>query len=149
MRAVLIALLVVLGVDLVVVLAIAVLIIGRKRWLMKQPGEFTGVISVSSGEVDGLGPKWKRGCGRWVRDVLVWSRAPFLFRNVLIPVDSVAGERQAGDGEVKQLGDRIVVGLVAGSAGIEVAVDPRDHDRVISGPVGAVDVDSGGNASHA
>ena len=150
MRAVLIALLVVLGVDLVVVLAIAVLVIGRKRWLMKQPGEFTGVIRVSSGEIDGLGPKWKRGSGRWVRDVLVWSRAPLLLRNVLIPVDSVADERQAGDGEVKRLGDRpIVIGFVAGRAAIEVAVDAGDHDRTISGPVGAVDVDSGGKTSHA
>ena len=146
----LIALLVVLGVDLVVVLAIAVLVFGHKRWLKKQPGEFTGAIRVSSGEIDGLGPKWKRGSGRWVRDVLVWSRGPFLFRNVLIPVDSVAGERPAGDGEVKRLDDRpIVVGFVAGSAAIEVAADAGDHDRVVSGPVGAVDVDSGGKASHA
>ena len=38
----LIALLVVLGVDLVVVLALALLLVGHNRWLKKQPGAFAG-----------------------------------------------------------------------------------------------------------
>jgi hypothetical protein len=46
-----------------------------RRWLKRQPGEFAGAIRVSGGDVDGLSPKWKRGSGRWVRDVLAWSKA--------------------------------------------------------------------------
>jgi hypothetical protein len=53
--------------------------------------EFAGAIRVPGGAVGGLSPKWKRGSGRWVRDVLVWSKAPFMFRNELIPVDRLCG----------------------------------------------------------
>jgi hypothetical protein len=45
----LIALLVALGVDLIVVVGFAALVLGRKRWLKRQPGEFPGAIRVSSG----------------------------------------------------------------------------------------------------
>jgi hypothetical protein len=38
----LIALLIALGVDLAVVLAVAVFVLGRRRWLERQPGEFAG-----------------------------------------------------------------------------------------------------------
>ncbi len=105
----LIGLVVLLGVDLVVVIAVAAVVIGRRRWLKRQPGVFGGAIRVSSGDVEGLGPKWKRGSGRWVRDVVVWCEAPFMFRNDLVPVDRLAGERQAHAGEVKRLGDKPVV----------------------------------------
>ena len=54
-------LLVVLGVNLIVVVAFLVFVLGRRRWLKKQPGEFAGAIHVTSGEIDGLKPKWKRG----------------------------------------------------------------------------------------
>jgi uncharacterized protein DUF2550 len=130
---VLIALLVVLGVDLMVVIAIAVLVISRKRWLKRQAGVFTGAVRVSSGDVEGLGPKWKRGSGRWVTDVLVWSKAPLLLRSVLIPVDGIAGQRQANAGEVKRLGDDALVAefKVAGAA-IELAARAEDSDRVLS-----------------
>jgi hypothetical protein len=60
----LIALLAVLGVNLIVLVAFAALVVSRRRWLKRQPGEFTGAIRVSSGDIDGLGPKWKRGSGR-------------------------------------------------------------------------------------
>jgi len=53
----LIALLVVLGVDLIVVVAIAALVFERRRWLKRQPDEFVGAIRVSGGQVDGLSPK--------------------------------------------------------------------------------------------
>jgi Protein of unknown function (DUF2550) len=120
----LIALLIALGVDLVVVVAVAVFVLGRRRWLRRQPGEFAGAIRVSGGEVDGLGPKWKRGSGRWVRDVLVWSKAPFMFRNDLVPVDRMAGEH-ANAGGVKRLGDKpVVIEFEAGDARIEVAARP-------------------------
>jgi hypothetical protein len=35
---------------------------------------------------------WRRGYGRWVRDVLVWTKAPLMFRNELVAVDGLAGE---------------------------------------------------------
>ena len=54
----LIALLIALGVDLAVVV-VAVFMIGRRRWLKRQPGEFAGAIRVSDGVIEGLGPKWK------------------------------------------------------------------------------------------
>jgi Protein of unknown function (DUF2550) len=91
----LIALLVALGVDLIVVVAFAILVLGRRRWLKHQPGEFAGAVRVSGGAVDGLGSKWKGGSGRWVRDVLVWSKGPFMFRNELVPVDRLLSERPA------------------------------------------------------
>jgi hypothetical protein len=83
----LIALLAVLGVDLIVLVAFAAIVITRKRWVKRRPGAFRGVIRVASGEIDGHSPKWRRGYGHWVRDVLVWTKAPFLFRNELIPTD--------------------------------------------------------------
>jgi hypothetical protein len=131
---VLIALLVVLGVDLVIVIAVAALVIGRKRWLKRQPGEFMGAIRVSSGEVSGLGSKWKRGSGRWVRDVLVWSKAPLLLRVELVPIDAVVGERQAGTGEVKRLGDDpLVAEFKVADAAIELAAKAEDNERVLGG----------------
>jgi hypothetical protein len=131
----LIALLVVLGVDLIVVVAFAALVLGRRRWLKKQPGEFAGAIRVSSGDLDGLSPKWKRGSGRWVRNVLVWSKAPLMFRNELVPVDRLSGEHQARAGEVKRLGDSpIVVEFTADGAKIEVAAK-AEHRELVTGPL--------------
>ncbi|MGH9214544.1 MAG: hypothetical protein ACRD2C_28340 [Acidimicrobiales bacterium] len=127
----LIALLAVLGVDLIVVIAFAGLVVGRRRWLKRQPGEFAGAVRVSSGAVHGLSPKWRRGSGRWVRDVFVWSKGPFMYRTVLIPVDGLAGERQAQAGEVKRLGDTPVVDrFTSGDATIDVAAKAEDRTLV-------------------
>ena len=127
----LIALLAVLGVDLIVILAVAVLTLGRKRWVKRQPGSFAGAIRVTSGEIDGLGPKWKRGFGHWVRDVLVWNKAPLLFTNELVAVDRIAEERQANEGEVKRLGDKpIIIAFVANGAEIEIAAKPEQQALV-------------------
>ena len=131
----LIALLVALGVDLIVVVGFAALVLGRKRWLKRQPGEFAGAIRVSSGDIDGLSPKWKRGSGRWVRDVLVWNKAPLMFRSELVAVDRLSGERQAHDGEVKRLGDNpVVVEFTADGAMIEVAAK-TEHRALVTGPL--------------
>lgn len=129
----LIALLIVLGVDLVVVVAFATLVFGRRRWVRRQPGAFAGTIRVTSGEIDGLGPKWKRGSGHWLRDVLVWNKAPLLLTKELVAVDRISGERQAKDGEVKRLGEKpIIIEFVADGAGIEVAVTP-EHRTLAGG----------------
>jgi len=130
----LIALLVVLGVDLIVVGAFAAFVISRRRWLKRQPGTFVGAVRVSNGDIDGLRPEWTRGSGRWVRGVLVWTKAPFLLRNVLTPIDSFAGERRPLDGEVKRLGDEpIIVQLVAGDATIEIAARTEQRN-LATGP---------------
>jgi hypothetical protein len=131
----LIALLLALGVDLIVVVAFAAFVVGRRLWLKRQPGEFAGAIRVSSGDVDGLSPKWKRGSGRWVRDVLVWSKAPLMFRNEVIPVDRLPGEPQADADGVKRLGDKpVVIEFASGGAKIKVAAR-AEHRALVTGPV--------------
>src|SRR3954464_11764357 len=132
----LIALLAVLGVDLAVIVVLLAFVLSRKRWVMRQPGSFRGVIRVGSGEVDGLGSKWGRGYGRWVRDVLVWTKAPFLFRNEIVAADGLEQQRPAGPDEVKRLGDQpIVMRLRSGSATVEVAAH-SDESELLLGPYG-------------
>jgi hypothetical protein len=89
--------------------------------------------------VEGLSPKWKRGSGRWVRDVLVWSKAPFMFRNELVPVDRLAGEHPAHADGVKRFGDNpVVTEFASGGATIEVAARAGCR-ALVTGPM-AVDV---------
>ena len=131
----LIALLVVLGVDLIVVVAFAAFVFGRRRWLKRHLGEFAGAIRVSGGDVDGLSPKWKHGSGRWVRDVLVWTKAPLMVRSELIPVDRLCGEHPAHADGLKRLGDKpVVIEFAAGSAKIEVA-GRAEHHALVTGPM--------------
>ena len=133
----LIALLIVLGVDLVVVVAFAAFVFGRRRWLKRQPGEFAGAIRVSGGDVDGLSRKWKRGSGRWVRDVLVWTRAPLMVRNELVPVDRLCGEHPAHADGLKRLGGKpVVIEFASGGATIEVAAR-AEHRDLVTGPMTA------------
>ena len=47
----LIALLVVLGIDLVVIAAIVTVVSGRRRWLNQQPGAFHSAIRVTNGDL--------------------------------------------------------------------------------------------------
>jgi hypothetical protein len=130
----LIALLAVLGVDLIVVVALLAFVISRKRWIKRRPGVFHGAIRVADGELDGLGAKWKRGYGRWVREVLVWTKAPFLFRNELVPGDGLAGERPAGPDEVKRLGGApVIIELITGPAIVEIAASGEQRD-LLRGP---------------
>ncbi len=130
----LIALLVVLGVDLIVVVIVAAIVIGRRRWLKRQPGEFAGTIRVTSGDLHGLSPKWKRGSGRWVRDVLVWNHGTFMFRTELVPVDQCSGEHRARTSELKRLGDAPVVAeLACANAMIEIAAHAEDRVK-LAGP---------------
>jgi hypothetical protein len=130
----LIALLAVLGVDLVVVAGLLVFVLLRKRWVMRQSGAFRGAIRVTGGAIDGLHPKWRRGYGRWVRDVLVWTKAPFLFRNELVAADGVDEPHPAGLDEVKRLGDQpVVVRIRTGVATAEVAARAENSD-LLRGP---------------
>ena len=93
---------------------------------------------MSGSVVEGLSPKWKRGSGRWVRDVLVWSKAPLMFRNELIPVDRLCGEQPVHPGG-KRLGDKpVVIEFASGAARIEVAAK-AGHRDLVTGPL-SVDV---------
>jgi hypothetical protein len=128
----LIALLALLGVNLIVVVGLAASVFTRKRWVKRQPGAFRGAIRVSGGEVDGLKPKWRRGYGRWVRDVLVWTKAPVLFRNELVPVDGLDEQRPARPDEVKRLGEHpTVIRVRTGRATVEVAAHGEDAELLL------------------
>jgi hypothetical protein len=129
----LIALLAVLGVNLIVIVAIAALGIGRRRWVKRQDGAFRGAIRVDSGQLDGLGAKWSHGYGRWVRDVLVWTKGPLLLRNRIMAADVVDVEPARSPEHLKRLGDDPVVAkLRVGGATAEVAT--RDADRELLQP---------------
>ncbi len=53
----LIALLAVLGVDLIVIAVLLAAVLWRRRWVMRRPGAFRGAIRVADGEIEGLAPK--------------------------------------------------------------------------------------------
>jgi hypothetical protein len=128
----LIALLAVLGVDWIVIVIVVGSVLGRKRWVSHQPDAFKAAIRVTRGDVAGLSPKWRRGYGRWVRDVLVWTKGPLLFRNELVAADALAGEdRPAEPGEVRRLGEKptIVPVAIDGDARIEIAVAAESLDK--------------------
>jgi hypothetical protein len=128
----LIALLAVLGVNLIVIVMVAAVMFSRRRWVSRQPGAFRGAIRVADGELHGFGSKWSRGYGRWVRDVLVWTRAPLLFRNELVVVDGMEKERAAAAGEVKRLGDDpIIAAFSAGATRIEIATSAERRDELV------------------
>ena len=115
----LIALLALLGVDLIVIVVLIVGVQSRKRWITRQPGAFRGAVRVVDGDVPGLDVKWTRGCGHWVKEILVWTKAPFLFRNGLVVAESlIAGAHSAKPGEVKRLGKHPIV-LTVGVEGVE------------------------------
>jgi hypothetical protein len=127
----LIALLVLLGVNLIVVVALLAVVLTRRHWISRQPGAFKGAIRVSAGQVEGLGPKWRKGYGRWVRDILVWTKGPLLFRNELVLTD--AGVARAGEpGEVKRLGKApIVAELAIDDVGVFVAAHAEDRELAL------------------
>src|SRR3954468_16183234 len=128
----LIALLAILGVDLAVVAALLVFVLARKRWVKRQAGSFRGAIRLSSGQIDGLPSKWRRGYGRWVRDVMVWTKAPFFFRNELVAADGLEQQRPAGPDEVKRLGDQpVVVQLRTDSATVEIAAHDEEIEQLL------------------
>jgi hypothetical protein len=136
---VLIALLAVLGVDLWVIVVLLAVVLTRKRWVSHQPGAFKGAIRIIDGDVPGLKAKWKRGYGRWVREILVWTKTPFLFRNELVAANALAGDpRAAESGEVRRLGKHpAIIPLEADSgARIEVATSEDGRERA-AGPFAA------------
>jgi hypothetical protein len=72
-------------------------------------------------------------------DVLVWTKAPALFRNELVAVDGLADAvRVAEPGEAKRLGsDPVIVPLAAdGGRRVEIAA-PADSRQRALGPFAA------------
>ena len=123
---------------LIALLVLLAGVLSRKRWITRQPGAFRGAVRVVDGEVPGLGVKWKRGYGRWVRDILVWTKAPFLFRNELVLADSlIAGARPAKPGEVKRLGKHPTVLAVAVEGGGRIDLASADGPDRALGPFAA------------
>jgi hypothetical protein len=128
----LIALLAVLGVDLIVIVVIAALVISRRRWVTRQDGAFRGAIRVTSGEVDGLGEKWRRGYGHWVRDVLVWTHGPLLLSNRIMAADVVDAKHVESLDQVQRLGDDPVAAtLRIGFATAAVATRRADRQLLL------------------
>jgi hypothetical protein len=129
-----IALLAVLGVDLVVIVILLASVLSRKLWVSHQPGAFKGAVRIADGEVAGFKTKWKRGYGRWVGNVLVWTKKPFLFRNELVVAEPLAAEtRTAEPGEVKRVGKHPVVVAIAvdGGGRMEIATSESEMDRAL------------------
>jgi hypothetical protein len=123
---VLIALLAVLGVDVIVIVVFLGGVLGRRRWLSRQAGAFSGIAHVVDGEIHELDTRPRRGYGRWVRDVLVWTSTPLCLRNALAPIDWVEGTRDA-EGKVRRLGDNPrVVTFAAGGSRTEVTAGVED-----------------------
>lgn len=136
----LIALLAVLGVDLMVIVVLLAAVLSRRRWVMRQPGAFRGAIRIADGQIEGLRIEWKAGYGRWVRDVLVWTKAPFFFRNAILATDGAGETRSARPDEVKRLGDHpVVVRVRMGPAAVELAAREDAGDR-LRGPYSAASV---------
>jgi hypothetical protein len=132
----------VLGVDWIVIVVLLAVLLTRRLWVRRQPGAFRGAIRIVDGELPGLHRRWKRGSGRWLHDVLVWSKAPSLFRNELVAVADMAGEVRTGKpGEVKRLGRGPVIVPVMADSGacIEVAAPADSRERALGpfadGPV--------------
>jgi hypothetical protein len=83
-----------------------------------------------------LGTRWRRGYGGWVREIVIWAKAPFLFRNQLVVADAAAGAaRAAKPGEVMWVGKHAAMVVLAAGVGarIEVAV-PADGRERAAGP---------------
>jgi hypothetical protein len=130
-----IALLAILGVDLIVIAVLLAGVLGRRRWVRRQPEAFKGAIRVTSGRIHWLPARWHRGYGRWVRDILVWTPAPFLLRNTLIPVDRVTGPvRPAEPGEVKRIGAApAIAAFTSDHSTIEIATAAKNR-QLLPGP---------------
>ena len=129
----LIALLLVLGVDLVVIVAFVASVLRASDGSASRPGFPRRDARRARARSTVSEPTWSRGYGRWVRDVLVWSKAPFLFRT------RAAGRRRADGGahrpsvvRCRRLGDRpAVVRVVSGENTIELAVEGDQIDLLL------------------
>jgi len=121
-------------VDLAAVVALTAVYMRRRQCVTGRRGAFKGKLRVVDGEVPGLSTRWKTGYCHWVRDVLVWDTAPFLWRTKVIPVDGtdVSGIHGA-NGSISRLGRRpIVTPLISEHhSRLELATSEEDQDLVL------------------
>ena len=91
-------------------------VLGRRRWVSHHDGAFGGIAHVTGGELLEFGTGHRRGYGRWVRDVLVWTPGPLCLRNLIVGVDRVESTRQA-TGKVRRLGEnpQVITVIAAGT----------------------------------
>jgi hypothetical protein len=130
-----VALLAVIGVDLIVIVVLLGGLIARRRWLKGQAGAFVGTIRLGSGEIDGVGASWKRGYGRWVRDVFVFTKAPLFVRNVLVPTDEPYDERGSDlEDKPKRLGDHPVIATINSAGAVLEIAAAAEHSALLRGP---------------
>ena len=129
-----IALAAVAGFDLVVIGVLVAVVLVHRRWMVDRPGVFRGAVrQVSGARIGGIGRRWRHGYGRWMRDVLVWSRGPLHLRTVLVMADS-AYARDAEPGEVRRLGSvPVVISYWSDGSVVEIAVHYEDR-RLSAGP---------------
>ncbi|MFF7641943.1 hypothetical protein [Streptomyces canus] len=130
----LVALLAVLGVNLLVVAALLAALLGRRRWLSRRPGAFRGAARVVEGDIDGIRRRWTAGYGRWVRDVFVWTPAPLLLRTVLLPVDAVSAVRSVAPKEVRRPRHLTAVATLTAAPRILVEVAVGDREDLAARP---------------
>jgi hypothetical protein len=139
-RGVTTALVLLLLVDLAAIIVLTALYMRRRRCVTGRRGAFKGKLRVVEGEVPGLSSHWNTGYGHWVRDVLVWDMAPFLWGTKLIPVDGtdVSGIHGA-NGSVARLGRHpIVTPLLSDDRSrLELATSEEDRDLVLGPFAGA------------
>ena len=91
--------------------------------------ERCGCLEASS---TGLKPRWTSGYGRWVGNVLVWTKGPLLFRTQVVQIDRLFGERRPD--ELKWLGDApVAVEFECGAVRVEVAAKAEDRALVVDG----------------
>jgi hypothetical protein len=123
-----------LGVDLIVVVAFVALVVAHKRRVWGDRGHFV-VPSGSPAMRSTARATWSRGAGRWVRDVLVWTRGPLPYiRSECCPPTVWTQQRPAGRDEVRRLGDHpLVVRLTVGRATLEIAA-AGDERELLVGP---------------
>lgn len=130
------AFVILLLIDLAALVALTASYMRRRQYVTGRRGAFKGKLRVVEGEVPGLSSSWKAGYGRWVRDVLVWDTAPFLWRTRLIPVDGtdVSGIHGA-NGSVSRLGRHPMVTPLLSDhhSRLELATSEEDRD-VVLGP---------------
>ena len=134
------ALVVLLLVDLAAILVVLTAWLRRRHCITGRRGSFKGKLRVVEGEVGGLSGKWSTGYGHWVRDVLVWDAAPFVWRTKVIGVDGTDVSCIHGaNGSVSHLGKRpIVTPLLADRrTRLELATSEEDRDLVLGPFAGA------------
>jgi hypothetical protein len=122
----LIALLAIIGVDLIVSVVFAIVVSGCRWWVRHHAGAFAGPALVADGDLAEFGTRRRRGDGRWVRDVLVWTPVPRCLRNAIVAVDGVDRVR-AAPGKVHRMGaDPLVITVITGAARLAMTVNGSD-----------------------